>query len=147
MIWSWLAFFPAIAALRPDTPTVTRLVLLSFVGCCVVAWARLCVRVGPGLLEIRNLFSTTRFDLDDPVVVVSLRDKKLGVRAGDAQATRAWGVSGATGGRLEVLWIPAKWTKLEAAIRTVSGPGVTFETDSPKAPKRPRWNERSRDSS
>jgi len=146
-IWAWVAFFPAIAALSPGFGVSFRVGLLLFVGVSVVAWTRLCVRVEPCCLEIKNLFSTTRFDLCDPSVVVSLRNKQLHARIGDAPAIRAWGVSGGTTGNLQDFWIPAKWAKLEAAIRAASGPGVMFETDPPKTPRRRRWNERSRDSS
>ncbi len=79
-----------------------RLAAIVFAIPLLVVWLRLRVRLTPTSLEVRNLFSTTSLNLDDPNSHIRVQDGAFYVVHRDGtNPVRAWGVDGSPTSRNE----------------------------------------------
>ncbi len=125
IIFSVLLLPPIVFA---DISIAGRFSLIVMSASAFVVYVRLAIRVAPGELRIRNLFSTTVLDLNSTASEVSLVGKVLRARSRDGQWIRGWGVSGVTGGRPGDSFIEARWARIEELIRS-SSDGATILDD------------------
>lgn len=78
-----------------------RLIVLACAVPPFLVWLRLRVRLTKTHLIIRNLFSSSSFDLDNPETRVWVEDGALRASTNGGPATRAWGTDGNKNSRNE----------------------------------------------